>query len=61
MNIHLFGDQVTINGETILHSSSPCLKLILDPTMNLMVFIPFQHWNNNKEIHSRNTILLYSK
>ena len=26
MNIHLIGNQVTIIGETILHSSSPCLK-----------------------------------
>ena len=54
MNLPLIGNQVTIIGETILHLSSPCLKQIHDPTMNLMVFILFHSWKHNKEIHSRN-------
>ena len=54
MNIHLIGNQVTINGETILHLSFPCLKLIHDPTMNLMVFILLHSWKHDKEINSRN-------
>ena len=54
MNLQLIGNQVTIIGETILHLSSPCLKLINDPTMNLMVFILFQTWKQDKEINSRN-------
>lgn len=54
MNIHLIGNQVTTIGETILDLSFPCLKLIHDPTMNLMVFILFQSWEHNKEINSRN-------
>ena len=53
MNIHLIGNQVTIIGETILDLSFPCLKLIHDPTMNLMVFILFQSWKQYKEINSR--------
>jgi hypothetical protein len=53
MNIHLIGNQVTITGETILHLSFPCLKLIFDPTMNLMVFIQFQSWKQGKEINPR--------
>ena len=57
MNIHLFGNQVTINGETILHLYFPCLKLILDPTMNLMVFILIYSWKHNKEIKPRDIYL----
>ena len=49
------------NWETILHLSFPCLKLILNPTMNLMVYIPLQHWKQDEEIHLRNIILLHSK
>jgi hypothetical protein len=54
VNIHVIGNQVTIIEETILHLSSPCLKLIHDPTMNLMVFILLQSWKQDKEINSRN-------
>ena len=54
MNIHLIGNQVTIIGETIPNLSFPCLKLILDPTMNLMVFILYQSWKHDKEMNSRN-------
>ena len=61
MNIHLFGNLVTINGETILHLSFPCLKLIHDPTMNLMVFILLHCWKQDMEIQLRNIILLHSK
>jgi hypothetical protein len=55
MNLQLIGNQVTIIGETILHLSFPCHKLILDPTMNLMVIILFQSWKQDKEINSSNT------
>jgi hypothetical protein len=54
MNIHLIGNQVTLIGETILHLSFSCLKLILDPTMNLMVFVLLHSWNHDKEINPRN-------
>jgi hypothetical protein len=55
MNIHLLVNQVTMNEETILHLSFPCLKLILDLTMNLMVSISLHSWKHDKEINSRNT------
>jgi hypothetical protein len=54
MNIQLLVNQVTMNEETILHLSFPCLKLIHDPTMNLMVFILLQTWKHDKEINPRN-------
>ena len=54
MNIHLLVNQVTMNVDTILDLSFPCLKLILDPTMNLMVFILLHSWKHDKEINSRN-------
>ena len=50
MNIHLIGNQVTIIGEAILDLSFPCFKLIIDSTMNLMVFILLHSWKHNKEI-----------
>ena len=54
MNIHLFGNQVTINGENILDLSFPCLKLIHDPTMNLMEFILLHSWKHDMGINYRN-------
>ena len=56
MNIHLIGNQVTIIGETILHLSSPCLKLIHALIIKPLISILLYPWKPDKEIQLKKYI-----